>query len=36
MPWDPSYPSLPGEGVRTDQSFEPALLALPGRIERDH
>jgi len=36
MPWDPTYSSIPGEGVRTDQRFEPALLAMPGRIERDH
>jgi 8-oxo-dGTP pyrophosphatase MutT (NUDIX family) len=36
LPWDLEYAAIPGEGVRTDQQFEPALLALPSRVERDH
>jgi 8-oxo-dGTP pyrophosphatase MutT (NUDIX family) len=36
LPWDPEYASIAGEGVRTDQRFEPALLALPSRVDRDH
>jgi 8-oxo-dGTP pyrophosphatase MutT (NUDIX family) len=42
MPWDPDYDSVPGEGGRPGQYsgqhpgqyYEPALLALPSRVER--
>lgn len=34
LPWDPDYPNVPGEGVRADQHYEPALLALPSRVDR--
>jgi 8-oxo-dGTP pyrophosphatase MutT (NUDIX family) len=36
MPWNEEYPTLPGEGVRAGQHYEPALLALASKIERDH
>jgi 8-oxo-dGTP pyrophosphatase MutT (NUDIX family) len=36
MPWDATYESVPGEGVDRGQSYEPALLALPSRVELDH
>ena len=36
MPWDPSYDSLPGEGVPAGQHYESALMRLPSKIERDH
>jgi 8-oxo-dGTP pyrophosphatase MutT (NUDIX family) len=36
MPWNEAYSKLPGEGVRPGQHYEPALLAFPSKIERDH
>lgn len=36
MPWDATYAEIPGEGVRADQRYEPALLELASRMERDH
>ena len=36
MPWDESYRELPGETVAEGQYYEPALMALASRIERDH
>lgn len=36
MPWDATYASLPGEAVPAGLQYEPALLALPSRIEMDH
>ena len=32
MPWDPRYPEVPGEGVRADQHYEPALLELAAKM----
>ena len=36
MPWDAGYRELPGESVAEGQYYEPALMALQSRIERDH
>jgi hypothetical protein len=36
MPWDESYRELPGDSVAEGQYYEPALIALRSRIERDH
>jgi hypothetical protein len=36
MPWHDAYWTLPGEGVRPGQHYEPALLALASKLERDH
>jgi hypothetical protein len=35
MPWDSTYESMPGEGIALGQHYEPALLALPSRVELD-
>jgi len=36
MPWDEAYAAAPGDSVPADQYYEPALLALDSRVERDH
>jgi len=36
MPWDESYRDLPGESVAEGQYYEPVLMALQSRVERDH
>ena len=36
MPWDEAYASAPGDSVPGNQYYEPALLALHSRVERDH
>jgi 8-oxo-dGTP pyrophosphatase MutT (NUDIX family) len=36
MPWDEAYAHAPGDSVPADQYYEPALLALDSRVERDH
>lgn len=36
MPWDAAYRDTPGESVAPGQYYEPALLALASKIERDH
>lgn len=36
MPWDASYDAIAAEGVLPGQAYEPALLRLPSRVERDH
>jgi 8-oxo-dGTP pyrophosphatase MutT (NUDIX family) len=36
MPWDERYRDIPGESVDAGQYYEPALTALPSRVERDH
>ena len=36
MPWDASYRDIPGESVPEGQYYEPALIALESRLERDH
>jgi 8-oxo-dGTP pyrophosphatase MutT (NUDIX family) len=36
MPWDASYPDIPGESVPEGQYYEPALIGLESRLERDH
>ena len=32
MPWDAGYAEVPGEGVRADQRYEPALLQLAAKM----
>jgi hypothetical protein len=35
MPWDEQYRDVPGESVAEGQYYEPALMALESRVERD-
>jgi 8-oxo-dGTP pyrophosphatase MutT (NUDIX family) len=35
MPWDETYQAIPGESVPESQHYEPAILALDSRVERD-
>jgi 8-oxo-dGTP pyrophosphatase MutT (NUDIX family) len=36
MPWDEGYRAIAGESVAEGQYYEPALVALQSRVERDH
>lgn len=33
LPWDPEYPTLPGDGVQPAASYPPYLATLPSRRE---